>query len=166
MSQICLVVLASPLMGFLCCPGFGQSSTPSSGAKLEKIKQNIKLTERAWLDAVYRLDAAAVDRSESNELTIIARGAALTKQGHIAAVRSRQTDAATPKQSATNYTLTNQTITVYGNIAVVTDLATVTTSDQSPVTSPGRYWQTEVWRNKAGTWKLIHLHASPIPRHK
>jgi ketosteroid isomerase-like protein len=162
MSQISLAVLAAFLMS---CAAFGQPSPRNPQAGLESVKQNVGAAERKLLDAIYRLDIATVDRSESNDLTIITRGAVVTKQEQITALRRRQADAATNQPSA-SYELTNQKISIYGSIAVVTDIVSVTTSDENPVTMPGRYWQTEIWRNEGGTWKLIHLHASPIPRHK
>lgn len=164
MKQTFLTALAVILVSLASSVVLGQS--PSPQANMERTKRIIASAEREWLDAVYRLDAATIDRSESNELTIITRGATVTKQEHITAIRRRQTDLATPSRPLASYELTNQRISIYGDIAVVTDIAYVTTSEQNPITMPGRYWQTEIWRNEGNTWKLVHLHASPIPRHK
>lgn len=163
MKQIYIATFAGFLFGLASCVASAQSSAPSQQVSPDNIKQRVGAAERNWLDAIYRRDAAAVDRSESSDLTMIARGTAFTKQEHLAAMQRRQTDVAS-NQTSTSYTLTNQKISIYGSIAVVTDIASVTTSGPRPDTMPGRYWQTEIWRNEAGNWRLIHVHVSPIPR--
>lgn len=162
MKQIYMAALAVFLLSLASCAASAQSSAPRSQGSLESTKQKVSAAERNWLDAIYRRDAAAVDRSESNDLTMITGGTAVTKQEHLASMQ-RQVDTAS-NQPPASYALTNQKIIIYGDIAVVMDIASVTTSEPRPVTTPGRYWQTEIWRNEAGNWKLIHAHVSPIPR--
>lgn len=60
------------------------------------------------------------------------------------------------------FELNNQTIRVYGDVGIISDISTVTGSSDSRIISPGRYWQTEVWRKEGKVWKLVHVHISPV----
>ena len=59
------------------------------------------------------------------------------------------------------YALSDQTIQIYGDAALVTDICLVPDNDASSLTSAGRYWQTEVWHKEGGNWKIVHMHVSP-----
>jgi ketosteroid isomerase-like protein len=146
-----------------------QSAKPTAGAASINPQDEIRVAERKWLDALYRLDAATLDALESDEFTLIAPPAVSTKQEHLAVVRERlqAADKLGLAEPLTKYSVTRHTIRIYGTTALVTNLQSVDDSGQNPpITSPGNYWQTELWHKEQGTWKLVHLHMTPVAHHK
>lgn len=157
------------LMAGVRSPTIAQSSKSTAGAASINPQDEIRIAERKWLDALYRLDAATLDTLESDEFTLIAPPAVSTKQEHLAVVRQRLQAAGKlgPAEPLAKYSVDRHMIRIYGTTALVTNLQSVEDSGQNPpITSPGNYWQTELWHKEQGTWKLVHLHMTPVAHHK
>jgi ketosteroid isomerase-like protein len=160
MKRLSLVLLLSVV--FSCMSTLGQASKQDR-ADAGSAEQAVIAAEDKWLDALYHGDVAALDGSESVDFVLITPTGMITRQDHLALMRQRLSDG---PPNSTTYSLSQQKVSVYGPIAVVTDTLSITNAGDYPITSPGRYWQTEIWHNEAGQWKLVHLHMSLAARQR
>jgi ketosteroid isomerase-like protein len=131
-----------------------QATTPAASSA-----QSVRDAEQRWLTAYYGIDAATLDGVEADTLTIITPSQSVDKQAHLTVVR-KLAAASVPRNPSAVFSLSDQRIQVYGDVAVVSDVCHVT--GVNPLTSPGRYYQTEVWHNERGAWKLVHFHISSL----
>jgi ketosteroid isomerase-like protein len=136
-------------------------SSPGHKAATNADVKSIQVAERAWLEANYRLDSKSVDASESDDFVFVSPARSITKKQHLQSIREAfsRTNSNSP---AVAYELSDQNIRIYDDVALVTDICTVTASSHSSLFSPGRFVQTEVWRNQQGTWKIVHFHFSMV----
>jgi ketosteroid isomerase-like protein len=132
---------------------------PYSLPPITNAQEEVRIAEQKWLEAYYRLDVKTLAASETEDFIlvlpamVVPRGAQLGSNG-----LSSNTPPAVPAPFA----LTRQTIRVYGDLAVVIDVCTVSQGGGQPVTSAGTYWQTESWHREGGTWKISLMHISSV----
>jgi ketosteroid isomerase-like protein len=136
----------------------GAQSVKSATVQGEKTQQALREAEQKWLDAYYDLDVGALDASESDDFTMITPNAITAKQEQVSHLREL-TSSSGRSTSPAKFELSNQKFQIYGNIAIVSDICSIYGGS---ITSPGRYWQTEVWRSDKGKWKIVHLHVSMV----
>ena len=139
----------------------GQAPKATAASPAVEAKSQVAAAEKKWLNAFYRLDAAVLETSESSDFTFVAPPAMVTRDQQLKLVQQRFATAGTPR-TPTTYEIGNQTIRVYGDVGLVSDVCTVLGGSDSRIISPGRYWQTEVWRKEGSTWKLVHVHISSV----
>ena len=139
----------------------GQTPNAPATPLAVEAKSQVAAAEKSWLNAFYRLDAATLETTESSDFTFVAPPAMVTRDQQLKLVRQRFATAATPR-TPTAYEIGDQTIRVYGDVGLVSDTCTILGGSDSRIMSPGRYWQTEVWRKEGSSWKLVHVHISPV----
>jgi len=149
------------LIAIRCVPASCQSAKLATQKPKPTAEQEILAAERKWLDAFYSLDMLSLEATESADFTMLVPPGMVTKDQQLKIVQQRSSVVGTPKIPVT-YTLENQTVRIYGNVALVSDTCAVAGGGDSRTISPGRYWQTEVWRLRVGGWKLVHVHISTV----
>jgi ketosteroid isomerase-like protein len=155
-----VAIIALPLAMPIASKVSAQSAKAGAGASAQNVEQ-VRAAEREWLDAYYRADMKALDTVESDDFTLIVPPGMLTKPQQLSAMQAHLSQAGGASASAPLlYALSDQTIRIYGDAALVTDTCAVP-ENASQLTSAGRYWQTEVWRKEGGNWKIVHMHVSP-----
>jgi ketosteroid isomerase-like protein len=147
------VIIALSITAFL-FPLFAQRADSPDKAQLEAAEKN-------WLQAFYRLDSSALEKIEANDFTFIAPAAVVTRDQQLKMVQQRSARAGVPTNPST-FELSNRTVRIYGDVGIISDISTVTGGSDKRIISPGRYWQTQVWRKEGNAWKLIHVHISPV----
>lgn len=161
MRCIFAAIIALPLAMPTASKVSAQPAKMGAGESAQTIER-VRAAEREWLDAYYRVDMKALDTLESDDFTLIVPPGILTKPQQLSAMQTYVSRAGGASASAPQlYALSDQTIRIYGDAALVTDTCVVPENNASPLTSAGRYWQTEVWRNEGGNWKIVHMHVSP-----
>jgi|HubBroStandDraft_4_1064222.scaffolds.fasta_scaffold13566_3 ketosteroid isomerase-like protein len=160
MRRLIFVLLFGTLFSYVPTSGQASRQSPTNAGSSE---QDVIAAEAKWLDALYHADLAALDSSESGDFVLITPTGMITKQDHLTLMKQRLSNG--PRNSTT-YSLAQQKVSIYGPIAVVTDTLTITNAGDYPITSPGHYWQTEIWHNEANQWKLVHLHMSLVARQR
>lgn len=124
-------------------------------------QEKVRAAEQEWLLAYYRLDTGALQASESADFTLLTPSGMVTREAQLNGLRSRASSETLASPPAV-FTVTGQSIRVYGNVALVSDKCAVTGGAPRSITSPGTYWQTEVWHNESGKWKIVHIHISLV----
>lgn len=160
MKTVFLGLTAFLATGFLLpsAPSAAQTSRAQAAASTEA---TLVSAERKWLDAVYGLNTAALDAVEAEDFLVVTPATTLDKTEHIRSSLSKATVSAKPAGPA-QVTLSRQLVRIYGSVAVISDVCTVTGGGPNPVTLPGTYWQTEVWRLEGDTWRISDLHISRV----
>ncbi len=149
LSLVCTLLIATSA-----CGTRQSSSPPASNAQ-----QEVQIAEQKWLEAYYRLDVKGLAASETEDFIlllpamIVPRGEQLGSDG---------LSSSAPPAVPAPFALTRQLIRIYGDFAEVVDVCTVNQNVGQPVTSPGTYWQSEVWHKQGGTWKISLMHISPL----
>jgi ketosteroid isomerase-like protein len=122
-------------------------------------QQAIREVEQRWLDSLFRSDAAALESTESADFTLITPSITFNRQGHLRSIRDQASHGA-PASSQAAFVVSSQSIKIYGDVTVVSDICSVMGDDA--VITPGRYWQTEVWHKEGANWKIVHMHISML----
>jgi ketosteroid isomerase-like protein len=136
----------------------GQSSKPSTAA-VEKAQQAVRASEQKWLEALFRLDTAALEPEEAADFTLITPAMIFSRKAHLSSMRMQMSQGAAPG-SPPAFVVSNQTIRIYGDVAVVSDICSIEGDANSAAITAGRYWQTEVWKKEGEKWKIVHVHLS------
>ena len=124
-------------------------------------KQAVREREQAWLDGLFRLDKTKLEQDEAEEFTLITPMAMiLGRQEHLSAIQKQKSHGGLPAASSLAFALSDQTIKIDGDVAIVLDICNVSDDGGSSGVTGGRYWQTEVWKKQANQWKLLHVHMS------
>jgi ketosteroid isomerase-like protein len=137
------------------------SSAKSRAVKQSAVKEKVILAEQRWLNAYYKLDVPALASLEANGFALVTPSVILTKEQQMETVKKRS-EAVHLSDHPHTYTLNNQVVRLFGNVAVISDVCTVAGGGDIPVTTPGTYWQTEVWHHEGGVWKMVHMHISAV----
>ena len=134
-----------------------------AGAQAPKANNDPALlaAQRKYFDALLRADTARLDAGESKLFTIVTPVGIASRDEQFSKMRERHPDGK-PLDSPNTYSFADQTVQIYGDVAVLSELCTVNGDNAMPIVSPGRYWVTEVWRKEKGIWKIVHLHATPF----
>ena len=135
---------------------------PSAGQSPKaNLDPALQAAERTWLDALQRADMAVLDAGASKQFTLLTPIGIATRDDLFGKMRERF-PGGRPLDSPNTYTLADQTVQAYEDVAVLSELCTVSGSSTAPVISPGRFWLTEVWHKETGVWKIVHLHITPF----
>jgi ketosteroid isomerase-like protein len=122
-----------------------------------------KATEQAVLKASQLLDEASLikkDRATMERLYaddyvyVHSNGAVLNKAQEIATCMS-------PDQAWIAHKTDDLKVRVYGNVAIVTGLSTLTGSAKGYVSGPRRF--TEVWVRRNGRWQMVGGQTTLVP---
>jgi len=97
-------------------------------------------------------DVATLDRIEDNDFTLSGDFGVVSKQQQLDQVRHRTT-----KTEVVTRKIDPQLFRFYDNVALVTET-------DRPMTADGTFafQSTEVWVRRGDSWKLVHLHYSPL----
>jgi ketosteroid isomerase-like protein len=136
-----------------------RAQSPKPATSPQKATQAVHDAEQKWLNSLFALDVAAMESTESPDFQLVTPSMALTRQAHLTAMRA-QTRHGVPANPQLAVSVSNQTINLYGDVAVVSDVCSVMTGDS--VINPGRYWQTEVWHKEGATWKIVYMQISAM----
>jgi ketosteroid isomerase-like protein len=155
-------IFAAALLGTLLASltSAQQVKTDLPAAEL-RIRQTLAATEKQWLEAYYKLDRATLANMESDDFTMITPSVSLSKSDQLSMVEKR---AAVSRPSGTSggCSVRSQNIREFGSVALISDICTVTEGGDNPITAPGSYWQTQLWQQQQGAWKIVYLHISPL----
>jgi ketosteroid isomerase-like protein len=159
MKRILIATVCLPLT--ISCVTTSPQGPPQPAAQQQALQQIIASAEHKWLAAYYSLDAATVAAIESLDFTLITPAGLVSRQMQLRSIRSKASITG-PATSPVPFAVTGQAIKIYGDTAILSDLCTVGEGGKNPVTSPGTFWQTQVWHNDGGNWKIIHMHISSM----
>jgi len=97
-------------------------------------------------------DVATLDRIEDNDFTLSGDFGVVSKQQQLDQVRHRTT-----KTEVVTRKIDPQLFRFYDNVALVRET-------DRPMTADGTFafQSTEVWVRRGDSWKLVHLHYSPL----
>ncbi|HTS35953.1 MAG TPA: nuclear transport factor 2 family protein [Candidatus Solibacter sp.] len=97
-------------------------------------------------------DADTLDRIEDADFTLSGDFGVVSKQQHLEKVRQR-----TIKREVITRKIDPQVFRFYDGVALVTETDRPTTKDGTFA-----FQSTEVWVRRGDSWKLVHLHYSPL----
>src|SRR4029077_15084312 len=97
-------------------------------------------------------DVATLDRIEDADFTLSGDFGVVSKQQQLNKVRHRTT-----KTEVISRKIDPQQFRFYDNVALVTETDRPTTADGTFA-----FQSTEVWVRRGDSWKLVHLHYSPV----
>jgi ketosteroid isomerase-like protein len=167
MNYRLLTILSLVLAAFSATGLSAQSAKPTTAKPATKTKpaadratvqQAVREVEQKWLESLFRSDVAALESAESADFTLLTPAVMLNRQAHLRTMR-QQTRHGLPN-SPSAVAVSNQSINVYGDVAVVSDVCSVTGGDS--VIAAGHYLQTEVWHKEGATWKIVHMHITML----
>jgi ketosteroid isomerase-like protein len=125
--------------------------------------QTQKATEQAVLKASQLLDEASLIKKDratmeryyaEDYMYVHSNGTVLNKTQEIA-------ESMSPDQAWTAHKSDDLKVRVYGTVAIVTGLSTLTGSSKSYVPGPRRY--TEVWVKRNGRWQMVGGQSTLVP---
>jgi len=116
-------------------------------------EQAIRLLNEQCLHAYDIGDVATLDRIEDAEFTLSGDFGVIAKQEHLDQVRRR-----TAKQDVMSRKIDPQIFRFYERVALVTETDRPSAKDGSTYA----FQSTEVWVRRGDSWKLVHLHYSPL----
>jgi ketosteroid isomerase-like protein len=126
-------------------------------------KQSVIAAEGNWLRALYNADVSSLQAIESKDFILITPPGMTTREAHLAILRQRLSKG---PPEPTKYSVDQRKVLIYGPVAIIIDALLVTSAGAHPITSSGRYWQTEIWHSEGGHWKLVHVHLTPAARRR
>lgn len=131
----------------------GQSS--SSAINHAADEQAIRQLNEECLKAHDTGDIATLDRIEDVDFTLSGDFGVINKQQHLEHDRQRSNK---PSEVITRK-IDPQVFRFYGEVALVTET-------DRPTTKEGTFafQSTEVWIHRGDSWKLVHLHYSPLEK--
>src|ERR1700730_13665985 len=134
----------------------------SSGrrAESEAQRETTREAEHRWLPALVHADVSAVGSNESEDFRLITPSMMMEGQGHLRSLRRQVAHGGSVGIDAT-FAVSSQSIKVYGDVAVVSDICSFTGSTAGEI-STGRYWQTEVWHREGTQWKIVHMQIAAL----
>jgi ketosteroid isomerase-like protein len=141
---------------------FGQQLKSGGPAMDARVRQNLAAAEQRWLDAYYKLDREALATMESDDFTVVTPSMSLGKTDQLDMVKRRATLSSPPAPAGEGCSVRNQNIRLFGTVALISDICTIKQAGDNPVTTPGSYWQTQLWQQVNGAWKIVYLHISPL----
>ena len=97
-------------------------------------------------------DVATLDRIEDSDFTLSGDFGVISKQQHLEAVRHRA-----EKQDVISRKIDPQTFRFFDGVALVTE-----TDRPTGAGGTFAFQSTEVWVHRGDSWKLVHLHYSPL----
>ena len=97
-------------------------------------------------------DVATLDRIEDADFTLSGDFGVISKQQQLDKVRHRTT-----KTEVITRKIDPQQFRFYDNVALITETDRPTTADGTFA-----FQSTEVWVRRGDSWKLVHLHYSPV----
>ena len=114
------------------------------------VEEQLTSLVRQWDEAIVKRDTATLDRLLATEFAFVG---GLKKAAYLESVKSQAPDAVTSAVS------TDLEVLVYGGMAVVTGLDTISGQNNGqPYTAKWMY--TDVWVKRAGRWQCVRTHAS------
>lgn len=115
----------------------------------------LKATQALEEATIIKKDRATMERLYANDYSYThSNGTVLNKTQEIAAVMS-------PDQACTGHKLDDLKARIYGNVAIVTGLSTLTGSSKRYASGPRRF--TEVWLRRNGRWQMIGGQTMLVP---
>lgn len=151
------VILVSMAPERAAARGQGQRS-PSVPA----IQQQVHDASQRWFESVAKGDAAALRELETEDfmsIQLLPQG--LTVTGKPAQLQALQ--AGGPRALTVSRELSSVKVRTYGNVAVLTAVATFRGADATGKTIGGQAMTSEIWVNAAGQWRIAHFQPMNIP---
>jgi hypothetical protein len=151
-NQKLFFVLIVLLVVLLCAftPSSGTGAADSNGRADDE--RAIRRLNEECLKAHDIGDVATLDRIEDADFTLSGDFGVVSKQQQLDKVRHR-----TGKPEVITRKIDPQQFRFYDNVALVTETDRPTTADGTFA-----FQSTEVWVRRGSTWKLVHLHYSPL----
>lgn len=138
-----VMLLTLPLLAF------GQ--TPNKNKGEAKVEQELRKLVRAWDDADVKGDTATLDKLLADEFVFLGGP---TKAQYLASLKTKSLD--TMIESAVS---TDVQVQVYGNIAIVTGLDTITGKNKGqPFLAKWLYM--DVWIKRSGRWQCLKTYST------
>lgn len=143
-------VVALSLFALCAFPLYSEKSSQS--AKHADDEREIRQLNEECLHAHDIGDAATLDRIEDSDFTISGGFGVVSKQQQLDEVRHR-----TRKPEVVTRKIEPQQFRFYDNVALITETDRPTTADGTFA-----FQSTELWVRRGDSWKLVHLHYSPV----
>jgi ketosteroid isomerase-like protein len=142
-------VIALTLLGVLVA--FPAHAQARNAAEREVLKASQLLDEASLI----KKDRATMERLYADDYMYThSNGNVLNKTQEIA-------ESMSPDQAWTAHKTDDLKVRVYGNVAIVTGLSTLTGSSKAYVSGPRRY--TEVWVRRNGRWQMVGGQSTLVP---
>ncbi|HEY8165187.1 MAG TPA: nuclear transport factor 2 family protein [Gemmatimonadaceae bacterium] len=131
-------------------------AAPAYAQKQSVQEQAVLKAARALEEAsIAKKDRAAIERYYADDYVYThSNGAVLNKAQEIATIMS-------PDQAWTAYKIDDLKARIYGNVAIVTGLLTLTGTSKAYVSGPRRF--TEVWVRRNGRWQMVGGQTTLVP---
>ena len=124
----------------------------AQNAKEQEVIKAARALEEA---SITKKDRGALERYYADEYVYThSNGTVLNKAQDIATIMS-------PDQAWTAYKVDDLKARIYGNVALVTGLETLTGSSKAYVSGPRRF--TEVWVRRNGRWQMVGGQTTLVP---
>lgn len=137
----------------LCLLMFAPAIAEAQGTKDQgqsSPEEHLKSLVRQWDEAIVKRDTVTLDRLLASEFKFVG---GRNKGEYLDSIKTQAPDAVTSAVS------TDLEVLVYGGMAVVTGLDTISGQNNGqPYTAKWMY--TDVWVKRAGRWQCVRTHAS------
>ena len=148
MKRLTALALHAAFLALVAVPAHAQKASPQ---EREVLKASQALGEATSMTK----DRGTMERLYANDYSYThSNGTVLNKMQEIAAVMS-------PDQAWTGHKTDDLKARIYGNVAVVTGLSTLTGSSKRYASGPRRF--TEVWLRRNGHWQLVGGQTTLVP---
>lgn len=155
-SAALLTVLVSLSIGLSSAAG-QQRQGPASPS----VEQQVVQASQQWFEALSRGDAAALDQFETSDFIAIQQ----SPQGIVMTAKTAQLE--TLKKGTNRVKLQRQLggvrVRSYGNVAVLTAIATFRGEDTSGTPINSQAFTSEVWVSEGGRWRVAHFQPINTP---
>jgi ketosteroid isomerase-like protein len=138
---------------------FGKKPPP---AKISPLEREILDAGNAWVDAVTRGDLVALRQLETADFLMIQE----TKQGVAIVTRGKEKKTSQPSSAQrpkVERTLDRVRIRQYGDVVVLTAVATYRSRSGSGRVESNQAVISEIWVKQDGAWRLSHFQPTKIP---
>lgn len=142
--------------------GAGLLAQPSPAAGQGNVEQQVLRASEAWFTALMAGDLEALNRLQTDDFLTIQQGrgavAVVTKAQQMENLRKAGADRPTFERS-----LSAVKVRQYGEVAVLTALATYRQGGPRRDAATSRAVITEVWVSENGRWRLAHFQPTDVP---
>ncbi|MGI8496721.1 MAG: nuclear transport factor 2 family protein [Gemmatimonadaceae bacterium] len=148
MKRLTALALSVALVALVAVPAHAQKASPQ---EKDVLKAHQALDEAS----IIKKDRAIMERLYANDYSYThSNGTVLSKMQEIEAIMS-------PDQAWTAHKTDELKARIYGNVAVVTGLSTLTGSSKLYASGPRRF--TELWVRRNGRWQLMGGQSTLVP---